>query len=126
WIRRTPSRQVNGVTNVCAMRRSGRTLGAQGDTKRMDQTLNIERFALRAGPPITRYSIVFLLVLFGAMKWTAAEAHGIQPLVSHSPLWSWLYGVLGVEGTSIFFGVFEIAAAVAIAVRPWFPLASAA
>lgn len=82
------------------------------------------RFTALSGPIVTRYGIVFLLLLFGSMKWTAAEAQGIQPLVSHSPLWSWLYGPLGVQGTSIFFGVFEIAAAIAIAVRPWLPLIS--
>jgi uncharacterized membrane protein YkgB len=92
----------------------------------MDRILDLERFALRIGPQVTRYSIAFLLMLFGAMKWTAAEAHGIQPLVSHSPIWGWLYGVLGIQGTSIFFGVFEIAAAIAIATRPWLPILSAA
>lgn len=92
----------------------------------MDRTLDLERFALRIGPQITRYGIVFLLFLFGAMKWTSAEARGIQPWVSHSPLWGWLYSVLGVQGTSIFFGVFEVAAAIAIATRPWFPVVSAA
>ncbi len=86
----------------------------------------IERFSLAAGAIVTRYSIVTLLLLFGAMKWTPAEAHGIESLIRHSPLWSWLYGPLGVQGTSIFFGVFEVAAAIAIALRPWLPLVSAA
>ncbi|HZZ01030.1 MAG TPA: DUF417 family protein [Candidatus Baltobacteraceae bacterium] len=81
---------------------------------------------MRIGAEITRYGIVFLLLLFGSMKWTHAEAVGIQPLVSHSPIWAWLYGPLGLQGTSIFFGVFEIGAAIAIATRPWFPLVSAA
>jgi reactive chlorine resistance protein C len=90
--------------------------------KLTDRTLDIDRFersALRVGPQITRYGIVFLLLLLGGMKWTAAEAHGIQPLVSHSAFWAWLYGILGVQGTSIFFGVFEVAAAIAIATRLW-------
>lgn len=91
----------------------------------MDRIPDLERVAVRIGPQVTRYGIVFLLLLFGAMKWTAAEAHGIQPLVSHSPFWGWLYGVLGVQGTSIFFGVFEVAAAIAIATRPWLPVLSA-
>lgn len=91
----------------------------------MDRTAKLEQFALRIGAQVTRYAIVFLLVLFGAMKWTAAEANGIQPLVSHSPFWGWLYPLLGVQGTSIFFGIFEIAAAIAIATRPWLPFLSA-
>ena len=86
----------------------------------------IENLSLRIGAQFTRYGIVALLLLFGAMKWTAAEAQGIQPLVSHSPFWGWLYGPLGVQGVSIFFGVFEIAAAIAIASRPLFPRLSAA
>jgi reactive chlorine resistance protein C len=97
--------------------------------KLTDRTLDIDRFersALRVGPQITRYGIVFLLLLLGGMKWTAAEAHGIQPLVSHSAFWAWLYGILGVQGTSIFFGVFEVAAAIAIATRLWLPFLSAA
>jgi uncharacterized membrane protein YkgB len=95
------------------------------DTK-ASLSLPVEEIATRVGAEVTRYGIVFLLLLFGAMKWTAAEAQGIQPLVSHSPLWSWLYGPLGVQGTSIFFGVFEIGAAIAIALRPWLPTVSAA
>lgn len=85
----------------------------------------VEAIAARVGPQFTRYSIVTLLLLFGAMKWTAAEAHGIQPFVSHSPFWGWLYPVLGVQGTSIFFGVFELGSGIAIAARPWFPRLSA-
>jgi uncharacterized membrane protein YkgB len=84
-----------------------------------------EDMAQRIGAAVIRYGIVFLLLLFGAMKWTHAEAVAIQPLVSHSPVWAWLYGPFGVQGTSIFFGVFEIGAAIAIATRPWLPLVSA-
>ena len=84
-----------------------------------------ERLATSLGISITRYGIVLLLLLFGAMKWTAAEAQGIQPLISHSPFFGWLYGPLGVQGTSVFFGVFEIAAAIAIALRYFLPLVSA-
>jgi uncharacterized membrane protein YkgB len=85
-----------------------------------------ERWANRLGPIVTRYAIVALLLLFGAMKWTPDEAKGIMPLVAHSPLWGWLYGPLGVQGTSIFFGVFEVTAGLAMATRPWLPLVSAA
>lgn len=86
----------------------------------------VEQILTSVGAQVTRYGIVFLLLLFGAMKWTPAEAQGIQPFISHSPLWAWLYGPLGVQGTSIFFGVFELAAAIAIALRPWLPIVSAA
>ncbi len=85
----------------------------------------VEALAARIGPQFTRYAIVALLLLFGAMKWTGAEARGIEPFVAHSPFWSWLYPLLGVQGVSIFFGVLEIAAAAAIALRPWSPRVSA-
>src|SRR5215469_10285286 len=94
--------------------------------RRLNIMNSIENLSLRIGAQFTRYSIVALLLLFGAMKWTAAEAQGIQPLVAHSPLWSWLYGPLGVQGVSVFFGTCEIAAAIAIASRPWLPMLSAA
>lgn len=84
-----------------------------------------ERLATVLGAGVTRYGIVFLLLLFGAMKWTAAEAQAIAPLISHSPFFGWLYGVFGLQGTSIVFGVFEIGAAIAIASRPFLPLLSA-
>lgn len=89
-------------------------------------TERLEQLATGVGAQFTRYSIVFLLPLFGAMKWTPAEAQGIEPFISHSPFWSWLYGPLSVQGVSIFFGVFELATAFAIALRPWLPGVSAA
>ena len=90
------------------------------------QVLGVEQLALSLGAVVTRYAIVALLLLFGAMKWTPEEARGIQPLIAHSPLWAWLYGILGVQGTSIFFGTFEVAAGVLMALRPWLPAVSAA
>ena len=44
------------------------------------------------GAWITRYGLVAVLLLIGLLKFTAAEAAGIQPLVAHSPLMSWMYG----------------------------------
>jgi uncharacterized membrane protein YkgB len=48
------------------------------------------------GAWITRYGLVVVLLLIGFLKFTAAEATGIQPLVAHSPLMSWMYTVLSV------------------------------
>jgi len=67
------------------------------------------------GAQLARYGIVFLLLFFGVMKWTRAEAQAIQPFISHSPLSSWLYGLLGVQGVSTFFWMFELTAPIAIA-----------
>ena len=77
------------------------------------------------GAFVLRYSLVFFLVLFGAAKWTAAEAKGIEPMVSHSPFFFWLYPAFGVQGGSEFIGVVELAIALLIVLRRWAPRASA-
>ena len=81
-------------------------------------------FCARIGPNVTRYALVLLLLLFGSAKWSAGEAMAIQPLVAHSPFFGWLYGALSVQGVSIFFGCFEVAAGLLIGLRPWFPTLS--
>jgi uncharacterized membrane protein YkgB len=77
------------------------------------------------GAFVLRYSLVFFLVFFGALKWTAAEAKGIEPMVSHSPFFFWLYPVFGVQDGSEVIGVVELAIASLIVVRRWAPRASA-
>ena len=69
------------------------------------------------GAWITRYGLVVVLLLIGFLKFTATEATGIQPLVAHSPLMSWMYAVLSVRGVSNLIGVIEIALAVLLALR---------
>jgi reactive chlorine resistance protein C len=82
--------------------------------------------ALRSlGEGVLRYGLVFLLLLFGAMKFFRFEAEGIQPLVSHSPLLSWMYRVFSLGTTSAIIGTAEIAFALAIAARRLSPLLSA-
>ena len=81
---------------------------------------------LRAlGAFVLRYSLVFFLVFFGALKWTAAEAKGIEPMVSHSPFFPWLYPTFGVQGGSEVIGVVELVIALLIVLRRWVPRASA-
>ncbi|MEP6731506.1 MAG: DUF417 family protein [bacterium] len=80
----------------------------------------------RVGAFVLRYSLVFFLFFFGALKWTAAEAKGIEPLVSHSPLFFWLYPLAGVQGGSELIGVIELLIGSLIAMRRWAPRASAA
>jgi reactive chlorine resistance protein C len=70
------------------------------------------------GVSITRYGLVVVLLLIGFLKFTPEEAAGIQPLVAHSPLISWLYVVLSVQGVSNLIGTIEIAIAVLLALRP--------
>jgi uncharacterized membrane protein YkgB len=71
-----------------------------------------------------RYGLVIVIAWFGGMKFTNYEAKGIQPLVSESPLMNWLYDVFSVYTFSVLLGVFEVAAAVLIAVKPWWPKVS--
>ena len=71
------------------------------------------------GIHVSRYGLVLTLLLIGVLKFTASEAHGIQPLVANSPLMFWLYRVLSVQAVSNLIGVIEIAAAVLIALRPF-------
>ena len=52
-------------------------------------------------------------------KFTPEEAEGIQTLVDHSPLMSWLYAVLSVRGVSNLIGCVELAIAVLLALRPF-------
>jgi reactive chlorine resistance protein C len=71
-----------------------------------------------------RYGLVIVIAWFGAMKFTNYEAQGIQPLVAESPFMSWLYDIFSVYTFSVLLGVFEVAAAVLIAVKPWWPRVS--
>lgn len=79
----------------------------------------------RVGAFVLRYSLVFFLLFFGALKWTPAEANAIQPMVSHSPFFFWLYPAAGVQGGSEVIGVIELVIGILIAVRRWAPRASA-
>jgi reactive chlorine resistance protein C len=76
------------------------------------------------GGRMARYGLVIVIAWFGAMKFTNYEAQGIEPLVSESPLMSWCYDIFSVYTFSALLGVFEVAAAVLIAVKPWWPRAS--
>lgn len=71
-----------------------------------------------AGVRVLRYGLVLVLAWIGAMKFTAYEASGIQPLVANSPLMSWVYLLFSVRMFSNLLGLLEIAVAVMIALRP--------
>lgn len=76
------------------------------------------------GVQISRYGLVVVFLLIGVLKFTSQEAAGIQPLVAHSPLMSWMYAVLSVQGVSNWIGAIEIVIAALIALRPVSPKAS--
>jgi uncharacterized membrane protein YkgB len=77
------------------------------------------------GKAIVRWGVVLVLAWIGGMKFTAYEAMGIQPLVAHSPLLSWVYDFLSVRAFSTMLGFLEIGTAVLIALRSASPKASA-
>jgi uncharacterized membrane protein YkgB len=77
------------------------------------------------GRELARYGLVAVVAWIGLMKFTGYEAEGIRPLVAHSPLLSWIYGLMSVRAFSAVLGVVEIAVALLIAARPFSPRASA-
>ena len=77
------------------------------------------------GREIVRWGLVVVLAWIGAMKFTAYEAMGIQPLVAHSPIVGWMYDFLSVRSFSTMLGFIEIGTAVLISLRSVSPKASA-
>jgi uncharacterized membrane protein YkgB len=71
------------------------------------------------GHQVIRYGLALVIGWIGLMKFTGYEASGIQPLVAHSPLLSWMYRISTVRQFSDGLGVVEVAIAVLIALRPW-------
>jgi uncharacterized membrane protein YkgB len=90
--------------------------------------LSVQRAALAgrittAGQTFARYGLVVVLAWIGIGKYVKMEAH---VLIEHNPLLSWIYLVLGHHAVAVVLGTAEILAAVLIAVRPLWPLLSAA
>jgi uncharacterized membrane protein YkgB len=88
--------------------------------------LEVAILAVRAATFVLRWGLVVLIAWFGLFKFTPTEAQAIQPLLANSPLLSWLYAVLDVEGASRLIGTMELAIALLIALRPVAPRLSAA
>jgi uncharacterized membrane protein YkgB len=70
-------------------------------------------------------TLALVIGWIGVMKFTGYEAQGIEPLVAHSPLLSWMYGLWTVRQFAAGLGVVEICVAILIALRPWSRKASA-
>lgn len=66
-----------------------------------------------------RYSLVFVMIWIGGMKFTAYEANAISGIVSNSPLMAWVYQILSLRQFSTVLGIVELAIAVLIATRPF-------
>lgn len=85
----------------------------------------IESVATQLGGALARYGLVLVIGWIGLLKFTTYEAEGIAPLVSNSPFMGWLYDVFSVTTFSTLLGVVEVATAVLLAVKPWWPRVSA-
>ena len=97
--------------------RHGRKVRLQMNTNAVSQVLATKKMLVSAvahpkspaslekmGIYVSRYGLVVTLLLIGVLKFSAAEAHGIQPLVANSPLMSWLYRVFSLQGVSNLIG----------------------
>jgi reactive chlorine resistance protein C len=73
-----------------------------------------------------RYGLVIVIGWIGALKFANYEAHQIQPLVANSPFMGWIYQVFPVYTFSALLGVFEVAAAFLLAIKPVAPRLSIA
>ena len=73
-----------------------------------------------------RYGLVVVIGWIGALKFANFEAHQIQPLVANSPFMGWLYTIFPVNAFSALLGVFEVTAAVLLALKPVVPKLSIA
>jgi uncharacterized membrane protein YkgB len=79
----------------------------------------------RASLTLLRWALVIIFLWFGGMKFTAYEAHGIAPLIIHSPIMGWLHALFGVQGESYVIGVIELSTAIALIIGAFYPLVSA-
>jgi reactive chlorine resistance protein C len=84
---------------------------------KMDRSVLSSRFE-NIGAFLLRYGLVLVLGWIGAMKFTVYEAEGIKALIETSPLMSWMYKFLSLQGTSYVIGVAELIAAALIAIKP--------
>jgi reactive chlorine resistance protein C len=77
------------------------------------------------GSQVTRYGLVLVLGWIGGMKFTKYEVENIRPVVEGSPLLRWMYTKRNPRTSAAGLGVAELGIASLIALRPWYPRASA-
>jgi uncharacterized membrane protein YkgB len=77
------------------------------------------------GRGVLRYGLAGTLLLVGALKFVEYEAENIRPMVSTSPLFSWINSRMGLRKTAGLIGAAEIVLGTLIATRPLSSRASA-
>src|SRR5262249_53623913 len=120
--RRQPCRRT-GWTGVSRQAEEQMMATLMQDTFHPKRSLSFQGEAV--GPALARYGLVVVVGWIGFMKFTGYEAEGIRPFVANSPLMSWVYGLMSVQGFSALLGVVEVAVALLIAARPLLPRVSA-
>ena len=75
----------------------------------------------QTGSVILRYGLVIILLWVGALRFTAYEAEGIKGIVKNSPLTSWAYSLLGLQGIARVIGIIEIVLGLMIGSRNFSP-----
>ncbi len=83
-----------------------------------------ERTLEAAGRVVLRSALAGTVLWVGALKFAEYEAENIQPMVSTSPLFSWINRRMGLRKTARSIGITEIALGALIAARPLSPMAS--
>ena len=76
-----------------------------------------EHPAALAGRQFVRYALVVVIAWIGALKYSSYEATAIHPLISNSPIMSWLYSIFSVRTFATLLGSLEIVVALLIALR---------
>jgi uncharacterized membrane protein YkgB len=73
---------------------------------------------------IVRAGLIAVIAFISVAKAWPAEAQAIQPLVSNSPLLSWVYGIFSVRAFSALLGAVELTIAFLLALSAWSPRAT--
>lgn len=68
-----------------------------------------------------RWVLVLIFLMFGYTKWFDYEAQALIPLISNSPLLSWMYAAFGTQGASYALGVAEWTIGLGLAIGAWSP-----
>lgn len=85
----------------------------------LSKDLGVRITKLGIGGIYVAMTVIYLW--FGGMKFTGYEANGIHGFVSNSPLLSWMYSFMSIQGFSNFLGVLEISVGILIAARVFSP-----
>ncbi|MFJ2379935.1 YkgB family protein [Pseudomonas protegens] len=75
---------------------------------------------------LMRWSLILIFLLFGYSKWFPYEAQGLIPIISNSPLLSWMHTLFGIQGASYALGVAEWSIGAGLILGIWCPRISLA